>query len=73
MHKKRMESAAGLAASLTQFYATAFTQPAKALTHSLAAGERVLKSLGGKSGSSRTRATSGSAIPSGVRIRPTRC
>jgi polyhydroxyalkanoate synthase len=49
MDKKRMESAADFAASLTQFYATAFTQPAKALTQSLAASEETVRSLAGKS------------------------
>ena len=48
MNKKRMETAVDLAASLTQFCATALTQPTKALTHALAAGEDVINSLGGK-------------------------
>jgi polyhydroxyalkanoate synthase len=49
MDRKRIESVADFAVSLTQFYITAFTQPAKALTQSVAAGEQLMKSLVGKS------------------------
>ena len=49
MTKKRMETAVDLAASLTQFYASALTQPAKALTQSLAAGQALMNSLAGTS------------------------
>ena len=48
MDTKRMETAIDLAASLAQFCATALTQPAKAVTHALAAGEGVINSLGRK-------------------------
>ena len=49
MTKKRMETAVDLAASLTQFYAAALTQPAKALTQSLAASQALMNSLAGRS------------------------
>ena len=48
MDTKRMETAVDLAASLAQFCTTALTQPAKAVTHALAAGEGVINSLGRK-------------------------
>ena len=49
MDRKRMERAADLAASMTRFYAEAFTQPAKAINQSLAAGQEMLKALTGQS------------------------
>jgi polyhydroxyalkanoate synthase subunit PhaC len=49
MAQKRTESATDLAKSLTQFYTTAFSQPGKAFAESFAAGQEMLKSLGGKS------------------------
>lgn len=48
MDKKRMETAVDLTASLAQFCTAALTQPAKAVTHVLAAGEDVINSLGRK-------------------------
>ena len=49
MTKKRTETAVDLAASLTKFYATALTQPAKAMAQSLGAAQETLKSLVGTS------------------------
>src|SRR4029077_7745738 len=49
MAKKQMETAADLAASMTKFYAKAFTQPGSAFSQSMAAGQEMLKSLAGKS------------------------
>lgn len=49
MNKKRVETAVDLAASLAQFYAAALTQPAKAMTQSLAAGQELMKSFTGTS------------------------
>ena len=45
MDRKRMESAADLAASIGKFYAQAFTQPMTALGGSLAASQEMLRSL----------------------------
>lgn len=50
MDRKRLESATDLAASITQFYARAFTQPAEAITQTLAASQAMLASLTGTSG-----------------------
>jgi polyhydroxyalkanoate synthase subunit PhaC len=49
MDRKRMESAADLAASIGKFYAKAFTQPMTALGGSLAASQEMLRSLTGRS------------------------
>jgi polyhydroxyalkanoate synthase len=49
MTRKRTETAIDLMASLTRFYATALTEPTKALTHSLGAAQETLKSLVGTS------------------------
>ena len=49
MERKRMESAADLATSISKFYVNAFTQPMTALGGSLAAGQEMLKSLTGRS------------------------
>ena len=49
MERKRLESAAELAASVGKFYMTAVTQPMTALGGSLAASQEMLKSLTGRS------------------------
>lgn len=49
MARKRMETSADLAASMTRLYAQALTQPAKAWSESLAASAEMVKSLGGRS------------------------
>jgi polyhydroxyalkanoate synthase len=49
MDRKRMESAADLAASIGNFYAKAFTQPMTALGGSLAASQEMFRSLTGRS------------------------
>lgn len=49
MARKRIESAADLAVSMTRFYATALGQPAKAFSESFTAGSEILRSLGGSS------------------------
>jgi polyhydroxyalkanoate synthase len=47
MAEKRMETAADVARSMSEFYATALTQPAKAMSQSLAASQEMLRSLMG--------------------------
>lgn len=47
MAKKQMETAADLAQSMAKFYASAFSQPARAMSQSLAASQEMLKSLTG--------------------------
>ena len=49
MDRKRMETAADLAASIGKFYAKAFTQPMTALGGSFAASQEMLRSLTGQS------------------------
>ena len=49
MDRKRMETAADLAASIGKFYAKAFTQPMTAFGGSLAASQEMLRSLAGRS------------------------
>jgi polyhydroxyalkanoate synthase len=49
MDRKRMETAADLAASIGKFYAKAFTHPMTALGGSLAASQEMLRSLTGQS------------------------
>src|SRR5262245_11755744 len=48
MEKKRMDTAADLATSMTKFYAKALTQPAGAISETLAASQEMLKSLVGR-------------------------
>ena len=47
MTEKRVETAADLAKSMTELYAAALSQPAKAWSQSLAAGQEMFRSLTG--------------------------